>query len=250
MLRYSLDNIQGVGARNRQEDSFAVANAFDPERIETQGLFFSICDGMGGMKDGKLASQTAVAVLRNSFLSMNINGDIATQLKNHVYAASSEIERLIGGDGGSTVVEGIIFDDSLYYASVGDSYFYILRNDRLTRLNREQNLCHENYRDEIRRGSVDPSDYQDRSEAGALTSFLGMSGLEDVDCSVRPLPLCAGDILIACTDGVGGILNERDIKNALSSSSLQESCRWMENRIGEYNMPNQDNYTAIIIKCE
>ena len=249
LLSYRLANLQGVGARGRQEDSFVVANAFDVMKIKEEGLFFAVCDGMGGMADGALASQTAVASLRASFQAMERSRDLALQLKNSIFRASSEIEAKIGGDGGSTVVAGIIYNEKLYYASVGDSFFYLLRNDNLVRLNREQNLCHQRYMEEISAGSVDPKDYQDQNEAAALTCFLGMIGLKDVDCSVKPFPLRDGDVLLACSDGVGGVLIESDIKKALSIPGEQDMCKYMEQRLVDYGRPNQDNYTALIVKC-
>lgn len=249
LLSYRLANLQGVGSRGRQEDSFVVANSFDVMKIKEEGLFFAVCDGMGGMADGALASQTAVANLRASFQVMDKSQDLALQLKQSVYKASSEIEAKIGGDGGSTVVAGIIFNERLYYASVGDSFFYLFRNGDLIRLNREQNLYHQRYMEEIREGSVNPSDYQEHKEATALTCFLGMIGLDDVDCSVRPLPLCAGDVLLACSDGVGGVLMENDIREALSLPKEQDMCKYIEQRLVDYRRPNQDNYTALIVKC-
>ena len=249
LLSYRLANLQGVGSRGRQEDSFVVANSFDVMKIKEEGLFFAVCDGMGGMADGALASQTAVANLRASFQVMDKSQDLALQLKQSVYKASSEIEAKIGGDGGSTVVAGIIFNERLYYASVGDSFFYLFRNGDLIRLNREQNLYHQRYMEEIREGSVNPSDYQEHKEATTLTCFLGMIGLDDVDCSVRPLPLCAGDVLLACSDGVGGVLMENDIREALSLPKEQDMCKYIEQRLVDYRRPNQDNYTALIVKC-
>ena len=68
LLSYQVANLQGVGARARQEDSFTVANAFDVTEIKEKGLLFVVCDGMGGMKDGKVASETAIASIRNSFV--------------------------------------------------------------------------------------------------------------------------------------------------------------------------------------
>ena len=245
---YKLANLQGIGARARQEDSFAVANAFNAEQIRIQGLFFAVCDGMGGMKDGALASQTAVASLRKSYQEMDRTKDLAAQLKTAVYGASDEVFRVIGGDGGSTAVVGIIYREQLYYASVGDSYFYLLREGRLLRLNREQNLYHQQYVEEIQNGSVDPYDYQELEEAHALTEFLGMEGLDDVDCSVRPLPLREGDVLLACSDGVGGVLNENDLMQALSLEEEQAMCEWMEQRLIAYGRRNQDNYTALVIR--
>ena len=249
LLSYRLANLQGIGTRGRQEDSFVVVNAFDVTKIKEQGLFFAVCDGMGGMADGALASQTAVQSFRSSFLSMNRSGDLADQLKDSVYRASSEVEAKIGGDGGSTVVAGLIYQEKLYYASVGDSFMYLLRGGNLYRLNREQNVCHQSYMEVIRGGSVDPSDYQDRSDAVALTGFIGMVGLEDIDCSVRPLPLWNNDVLLACSDGVGGVLTEDDIKNALSLPSEQDACKALEQKLVDYRRSNQDNYTAFVVKC-
>ena len=41
-------NVQGVGARERQEDSFAICNVSDPEALAQHGLFAVVADGMGG----------------------------------------------------------------------------------------------------------------------------------------------------------------------------------------------------------
>lgn len=249
LLSYRLANLQGVGTRSHQEDSFVVVNAFDVMKIKEQGLFFAVCDGMGGMADGALASQTAVQSLKSSFISMNRAANLAEQLKDSVYRASSEVESKIGGDGGSTLVGGIIYQEKFYYASVGDSYIYLLRNGNLYRMNREQNVCHTSYMEAIREGSVDPSDYQEQSDAAALTGFLGMIGLEDIDCSVRPFPLIRGDVILACSDGVGGVLLEGDVKAALMLSSEQDMCHYMEQKLVDYARANQDNYTAFVVKC-
>ena len=45
-------NVQGVGARERQEDSFAICNISDPDALARQGLFAVVADGMGGMDSG------------------------------------------------------------------------------------------------------------------------------------------------------------------------------------------------------
>lgn len=249
LLSYRLANLQGVGARSRQEDSFTVANAFDVVKIKEHGLFFAVCDGMGGMKDGALASQTAVAGLRSRFLSMDSARDHCAWLKDSVSMASSEVEAVIGGDGGSTVVTGIIYNECLAYASVGDSFLYLFREGMLYRLNLDQDLCHQHYMEEICSGSADPLDYQDQAEAGALTDFLGMRGGVHVDCSVRPIPLREGDVLMACSDGVGDVLMEYEVIQALSAGSEQEMCTLIEQSIAGHAKPNQDNYTVVIIKC-
>lgn len=246
-LRYQVENLQGIGARERQEDSFTLVNALDEQQYNDYGLMFAVCDGMGGMKDGKIASETAINSFRNFFSQMDRRGQIATQLRESVFTASEEVEKLLEGDGGSTVVIGVILHGQLYFASVGDSYFYLKRDGKLYRLNAEQNLCHRMYLENIRDGFFDPQECREDPEAAALTQFLGMTGLSEIDCSVRPMFLHKGDILLACSDGVGGVLDENELIDALDHS--EEICRQIEQRIVEHANQNQDNYTALIIRC-
>lgn len=249
LMTYHVGNLQGVGARARQEDSFTFANVFDVREMREKGMLFVVCDGMGGMKDGKIASETAISTIRNDFLNMNRNGDIAVQLKNSVYKASNEVEAILGGEGGSTVIACIIYNDKLYYACVGDSFLYLKRNGLLYRLNLEHNMCNQVFLECIREGKIDPSEGRNDPEAVALTQFLGMTGLEEVDGSVRPLPIKEGDILLACSDGVGGVLSEQEVLGALSYQDPQFMCEQLERGIIAHAKKNQDNYTAIVVKC-
>ncbi|MBE5894788.1 MAG: serine/threonine-protein phosphatase [Lachnospiraceae bacterium] len=249
LLSYQISNLQGVGARERQEDSFTLANAFDVKQIKNNGLLFVVCDGMGGMKDGKVASETAIASIRQTFQYMNRSSDIAYQLKEGIYEAAEKVKEQLGGYGGSTVVAGIIYQEKLYFASVGDSFFYLKRGDMLYRLNEEHTMCTQIYRECIRDGNMDPAAGRNDSESSALTQFLGMVGLSEVDGFVKPLPLREGDVLLACSDGVGGVLNETEVLQALSCKTPQEMCSRIESGIVSHNRKHQDNYTAIIVKC-
>lgn len=246
-LRYQVENLQGIGARAIQEDSFTLVNALDEQQYNDYGLMFAVCDGMGGMKDGKIASETAINTFRNFFSEMDRSGRIAKQLKESIFTASEVVEKLLEGDGGSTVVIGVILHEQLYFASVGDSYFYLKRDEKLFRLNAEQNICHQRYLENIREGTFDPIECREDPETAALTQFLGMPGLSEVDCSVRPLFLKKGDILLACSDGVGGVLDEQELLHILDGS--EGMCRQIEQHIADHAKPNQDNYTALVIQC-
>ena len=66
-LALKIANLQGQGDRERQEDSFAIANAAGGELQQAQGLLALVADGMGGMEDGKAASQWAAERLLQLF---------------------------------------------------------------------------------------------------------------------------------------------------------------------------------------
>ena len=96
---------------------------------------------------------------------------------------------------------------------------------------------------------MDPLPLQGLPNGAALTGFLGMPGLDEVDCSVLPLPIDGGDVLLACSDGVGGVLSPEEVAKALQMPTPEEMCASLEAMIASYNRPHQDNYTAIVIQC-
>ena len=162
LLSYQAANLQGIGARARQEDSFLIVNALDVTEMKNKGLFAVVADGMGGMKDGKIASETAISCLRGEFAEFDRDGDIAEQLRRAVVKASAQVLSRLGGDGGSTVVACIIFRERLYFASVGDSFILLKREGHLYRLNREHTYRKHNrtrqqhsHREQSRKGRAD-----------------------------------------------------------------------------------------------
>lgn len=249
LLSYQVANLQGVGTRERQEDSFAFANVLDVTEIRKKGMLAVVADGMGGMQDGKEASEIAIARIREAFEGMDRQGDLALQLCGAVFDAGDEVFRRLNGGGGSTLVACILYQEQLYFASVGDSYLYLKRGQQLIRLNREQNCRTQSYLETIRLGSMEPSAGRNHEEKEALTQFLGMEGMDEVDFVRRPFPLKDGDILLICSDGVGGALSEQEILSGLTSQSPAEMCTAIEDQIWLQEKEYLDNYTMLVIQC-
>lgn len=248
-LSYQVANLQGIGCRERQEDSFAFVNALDVTMISEKGLFAIVADGMGGMRDGKVASETAVSSLKTDFMSLDYEQDLAEQLHESVIRAGEVVFQNLKGDGGSTAVVCMIYDEKLYYVSVGDSFLYLKRGDMLYRMNREHNVLHREYLQTIRQGSMNPEIAQNGREKNALTQFLGMESVEDADYLRRPFSIKSKDVLLLCSDGVGGVLTQDEILECLQKPSPAEMCGEIEQRILLANRPHQDNYTALVIQC-
>ena len=143
---------------------------------------------------------------------------------------------------------GIIYQGQLFFASTGDSFLYLLRDSKLLRLNTVHNMAHLKYLEAIRNGQLDPSTGRNHAEAAALTGFLGLTGYTlAVDGTTDPLPLRDGDILLACSDGVGGVLSQTTLIEAMKAPTVQKMCSNIEQRIEAYARPHQDNYTALVI---
>ena len=239
-----------AGARPYQEDSFAFVNALDVTEIRENGLMAIVADGMGGMEAGKQVSEMAVSCMVSAFSQMQRTGDLALQLRNAVIAADDALVQRFKGIGGTTLISCIIYDEKLYFASVGDSYLYLMRGGSLYRLNREQNYRHQLYTEAISAGSIDPTEADQDPDGHRLSAFLGMGGLSDLDYLRQPLPLRDGDILLLCSDGVGGVVTESQIIQNLSNNSAAEMCLNLDESVRRAARVHQDNYTALVIRCE
>ena len=248
-LKYLVANLQGVGRRNSQEDSFAFGNALNEEAITKNGLLVVVADGMGGMKSGRQASEIVATCLLKSLDSFDLSGDIVRQLNTAVLAANDRVFEQLKGCGGSTVVVGLIYQEKLYFTSVGDSYVFLLHDYQLVRINRSQNVLNREYLDDILNGIIKPEIAAQNPEKDAITQFIGMQELEELDCFQRPLHLCPGDVLLFCSDGVGGVLDTQCLAECLRHGTPSDMCTAIEAEIQNRKLRYQDNYTALIVQC-
>ncbi len=248
LLSYRAANLQGVGTRKRQEDSFAFVNAMDVTMIRREGLLAIVADGMGGMEDGKLVSQGAVSLLTESFSRMDRGADLAAQLQSSLLTAGDALFRRFGGSGGTTAAVCLLFDEKLYWASVGDSYLYLKRGEGLYRLNRDQNYRAELYLRAVRDGVLSSAEADADPDGSRLSEFLGKDEIGSVDCCLRPLSLEDGDKLLLCSDGVGGVLTEDDLLLCLRGDPAN-ACSCIEAGIRAAARVHQDNYTALVLEC-
>lgn len=239
-------NVQGVGLRERQEDSFAILNATDTAEFDRLGLLAIVADGMGGMADGKLASECAVELFRQQFRTRPEDGDIPGWLNTCVRSASETVFQQFSGHSGTTLVAVHIYQNALHWLSVGDSAIYLYRNGGVFQLNREHTYLNQLYTRELGETIISKERAEQDTDARRLTSFVGIDRLTEVDGSLRPLPLHPGDVILLCSDGISGVLAPPELMEAMSLD-LDEGCAMLETLVQEKNIPAQDNYTGILI---
>ena len=241
-----MGNVQGVGARERQEDSFAVCNVSDPEALERAGLFAVVADGMGGMDSGNEASEAAVEAMVQLFRSLLEEGDIPRQLREGALAVSDGIFQRFQGRSGTTVVAVRVLGDTLHWLSVGDSAIFLKRGECVFQLNREHTCLNDLYLRELHQEPIQRERAEQDEDARRLTAFVGMDRLNQVDQSLRPWRLQPGDVVLLCSDGISGVLTVPELKEAMSAPP-DEGCRLLETMVAEKNLPAQDNYTGVMI---
>lgn len=246
-LALRIANLQGQGDRERQEDSFAIANAAGGELQQAQGLLALVADGMGGMEDGKAASQWAAERLLQLFQERE--EDIPGWFYRSIHAVSDEVFRQFGGRSGTTLVSVHIQGERLHWLSVGDSAIFLARNGGVFQLNREHTCLNRLFLQELEREVIDKERAISDPDAPRLTSFVGIDRLTEVDLSLRPLTLQRGDALLLCSDGISGVLTPPELLECMSLDP-EEGVRLLEGMVLEKNVMGQDNFTGILIACQ
>ena len=249
-LSYQVANLQMMGERERQEDSFAVINAFNASKIVTDGLFAIVCDGMGGMQDGKLISETAVQGFTEAFRNMNLRekSTIPFQLVNACYSVNRTVRELFGDVGGTTAALILIFDSELYWLAVGDSPIFLKRSGNLVKLNKDHIYLNDLYLRELENETIYKLAAETAEQKGSLTEYIGKEVIAEMDFNHEPLPLGIDDVVFVCSDGVSSYIDESEIKSAVDLTP-KAACDYLDSVIQSKNNPAQDNYTCIIISC-
>lgn len=199
--------------RSRNEDAFLVADLSTGARFHADayagvlesdaGVALAVIDGMcgGGMGDRptRIAQDVFHAALREGAPA----GDEAarTCLLAAMNAASAEI--FAGGRDdlrlkgmGAVVVLALVAGDRLHVASAGDSRAYILRAGRLVPITRDDVLIN----DALEMMPNITDEELASLPRNVVTKALGV--MESVAARAETFPLCAGDVLFVCSDGM------------------------------------------------
>lgn len=232
-----LANVQGVGSRQEQQDSFGISR-FD--RYEEDGLLAVLCDGMGGMAEGrKIAAETTSELM--GIFPWEDDRDVPKWIDQR----SKKVYQQFFGHGGTTLVAALIRKDALSFWCVGDSDLFLMREGSLYSMNVRQEFKNELVMQAIDGGFPVEAAFED-AQAGALSEYIGK---ETVHCDHTQIPfrLQKEDVLMLCSDGISDTLTLRQIGEIMQLPP-QECCEKLEKAVMDKGKSNQDNYTAIVLK--
>lgn len=245
---FSFGRLHCIGSRDEQEDAYAISDFTNDTLCRRRGVLAIIADGMGGLQGGADISTRITAHFLSAFTQGGETDD-GQALLSMTLGANDAVNRFLAADerrkSGSTLAAVILRADTFHFISVGDSRIYLLRERKLTQVNRDHNL--QSILDERAiRGEITFDEARSNLQAAALTSYVGMGNPAHLDRSFRPIPLYPGDKVLLMTDGIYNTLEEDEII-ALCNLPPQEASSALETAIHYKGRPGQDNYTAIII---
>ena len=193
--------------REENQDSILIFEPDDPQIRRRQGTLLVVADGMGGLEDGKVASQIAIDAILETYYA--VEGEACEAIVEAVQEANRRIfdhaiEHGGGNPMGSTCTALVILEHYACIAQVGDSRAYLYHKGQIRQVTRDHSLV----RELVDRGELDPRSVQYSFHRNVLTRGLGLK--EEVEVDLFELSdLCDGDMLLVSSDGLHE-LNEDD----------------------------------------
>ncbi len=233
-------------ARSHNEDTYGYRIPEDAETADHKGYLFVVCDGMGGHAAGEVASQIAVETILTTYYDEPDSP--AESLKHAIAIANSRIftqasQRSEQRGMGTTAVAIVVRGDSMTVAHAGDSRAYLLRNGELSRLTRDHSLVEE----WVAKGVLPASEAGQHPMSNVITRALGHA--PEVTPEVQEQPLEDGDLLLLCSDGLSGRVDDQAISGTLTTApGLDAAVHSLIALANEAGGP--DNISVIVIRVE
>jgi serine/threonine protein phosphatase PrpC len=244
-----LANLSDVGCeRSENEDYYAYAEPESEDEFEKRGRLAVVADGMGGYKGGQIASALAVDLVRQTYFSFP-SDDPQQALLEGFRRAHEAIQEWVGNypefkGMGTTCTAAVLRGGELYYGHVGDSRLYLLRDSRILRLTQDHSFVNRL----LERGLITREQAAVHPERNVLTAALGMNSPVPVDLPKTNIPLRPADILLLCTDGLHGLVNDDELLNVGSHYPPREACHTLVGMAKKRGGP--DNITLQIIRID
>ena len=207
----------------------------------------AVADGMGGHAAGEVASRIAVEVLQSlvpALVSKDIDEDSVTDLLMHsLHSIDSEISAVTDEDiekrgMGTTLTALLIRDKYISLLHVGDSRCYRLRGNSLEQLSNDHTIIQEL----LDQGAISPAEALEHPQRSMLTQALRGDG--DVTPVLQMYEIKKGDRYLLCSDGLSGVLTEKELKVGLKKSNKDDAIKFLIDATYVNGAP--DNVTVLI----
>ncbi len=255
-MKFTTAYCTDVGTRKKtNQDSLLILQA---ETKQGTVLMASVCDGMGGLAKGEVASAAMVGVLNEWFKKdlpqLLKDGIKSEELRSSWEKAVSDAGRKIAAYGernhvelGTTAVVLLIIADTFYIMNVGDSRVYMI-TDAVYQLTKDQTYVQQ----EVDLGRMTPQEAMMSSQKGVLLQCIGASS------EVRP-NFVAGDVnpgqvFMICCDGFRHVIQPSEFYEAFNPDRMVDK-QAMEQAASDMTQLNiargeEDNISVILIKVD
>lgn len=210
------------------------------------GNLLIVCDGMGGHKGGAIASRMAVEVIENYFRQLKEDYDPVKEIDAAIKEANKALkeETLRNSElaqMGTTLVLLLIVKQNAYWAHVGDSRIYLIRDGSIKRLTKD----HSYVQQLIDAGVLSREQAENHPKKNVILRSLGAGSNNEPEIS-GPFPLKENDVFLLCSDGLTIYVSDEELLHTVMSNDCQTACDKLVDLANERG--GKDNITVQIAK--
>jgi serine/threonine protein phosphatase PrpC len=211
-----------------------------PGLYQEENYVMAVADGMGGQKGGRIASHLAIRLAVNLVLNSPqwvVRLDNPETREREIREAKQrtqeyfrKVDQALAGymtenpqfaGMGTTMTAVMISGRDLFTMHTGDSRAYLLRENKLYRLTRDQTVAQAL----VDAGAITPEQVSRHWLKHQLVSCLGGTSRE-VNLEIGHIGLFGGDNVLVCTDGLTDMIGDDEIAGILATeTSAQTMCR-------------------------
>ena len=185
--------------------------------------FYAVADGMGGHRNGEVASENAVralgdhvmAELYNPFFGPNPKPpekSLREIMEAGFQEAHQQVQRSAPG-GGCTLTAAMVFGNQLVIAHLGDSRAYAVYKDGRTQtLTQDHTLVNRL----VEMGEITDQEASVHPQKSVLIRALGQGRQAEADIFIGTMP--QQGYLLLCTDGLWGTVEDAEIQRVVNSA--------------------------------
>lgn len=215
-----------------------------------------LCDGMGGLDKGELASATVIRAFSNWFeneLPKQIDKLSLKKLADDWVKLAKEQNYLIGQYGknydvslGTTLTAMIVIEEKYLIIHIGDSRAYSI-SDNVEQLTEDQTYVHR----EVKAGRMTSQEAEVHPKRNMLLQCIGAS--KNVEPDILTGKIKKNSVYMFCSDGFRHVLSNEEIfenfnhRKVSNIDSMEQSCKYLIGIVKDRN--EKDNITVALLNC-
>ena len=205
-------------------------------------MLYGVADGMGGHNGGETASAGArdrlIELLQGKTPSLDALREGVTEANASLFRQQAEDESLSGM--GTTLSVIWMSEHFVYFAHVGDSRIYRLREGKFEQMTDDHSLVGEL----VRAGYLTPEQAENHPNKNVILRAVGTEPGIDVDLAVEERK--PGDLWLICSDGLHGMVSDSKMEAILSINTPECAAKLLMD--AALVAGGRDNISVVIVK--
>lgn len=226
--------------RNENQDKYVAG------RLANRVSFGFVCDGMGGINGGEIASETLAKYIEDALFVhnedeyFNCEKTVVGAIEDANTAIFSMGNKNTEYKGMGTTVAGVTVEENLctvYHA--GDSRVYIFRDGKLALVTKDHSMVQEL----LSKNKISKQEADNHPQKNLITRAVGVK--KDILVDIAEVELERGDIILCTTDGLTNYVSPKEIIEILSTENIFS----MPDKLIQRALNNNttDNVTAVVL---